>query len=145
MGAKIKDFKSALFERRKINPTTGCWEWILSVGNHGYAEVQWGTTSKVLVHRLSYSIFVGEIEVGMCVLHKCDNRKCFNPKHLFMGTKKDNHVDMVSKGRSHNHGLTHCKMGHEYTPENIKMTKKGRECGECRRKRNDNRKNKRTI
>ena len=41
----------------------------------------------------------GDIPKNMCVLHSCDNRKCVNPKHLFLGTRKDNAEDKVSKGR----------------------------------------------
>jgi hypothetical protein len=51
-------------------------------------------------HRLSWLVNVGEIPEGMHVLHKCDNRPCCNPKHLFLGTNLDNIKDRVSKNRS---------------------------------------------
>lgn len=43
--------------------------------------------------------FYGEIQEGLCVLHRCDNKKCVNPNHLYVGTKKQNTLDAVSRGR----------------------------------------------
>ena len=78
---------------------TGCWNWSGVLTKNGYGR----TTHKdrpISAHRLSYLIFNGEIPAGMCVLHRCDNRRCVNPDHLFLGTHRDNMVDMKSKGRS---------------------------------------------
>jgi hypothetical protein len=68
------------------------------------------------------------------VCHHCDNRKCFNPDHLFIGTQKDNQVDSVRKKRHYNVRKTHCKRGHAYSPENTYITKRGgRSCRTCHR------------
>jgi hypothetical protein len=64
----------------------------------GYGVVNIGNTYGG-AHRLSYTLNVGEIPQGLHVLHKCDNRKCVNPNHLFLGTQKDNNQDMGRKGR----------------------------------------------
>jgi len=52
-----------------------------------------------LVHRFIWKSLKGDIPEGLCVLHKCDNRKCVNPDHLFLGTNYDNIQDKMSKGR----------------------------------------------
>jgi len=54
------------------------------------------------VHRVAWELTSGPIPDGMQVLHACDNPPCFNPEHLFLGTRSDNMVDMVSKGRAVN-------------------------------------------
>jgi hypothetical protein len=51
-------------------------------------------------HRYAYTIFLGPIPDGKCVLHKCDNPSCVNPDHLFTGTAKDNTHDCYAKGRN---------------------------------------------
>lgn len=80
-----------------------CWEWVGAKKNtkSGYGSL-WDNEAKKsrLVHRVSYEIAHGEIPAGKVVMHKCDNPKCVNPKHLMVGTGKQNVEDRARKGRS---------------------------------------------
>lgn len=79
-----------------------CWEWTGKVSARGYGTFQEkinGKKKDCTAHRRSYEAFIGEIPKDLFVLHKCDNRKCCNPDHLFVGTHSDNMQDMLSKGR----------------------------------------------
>jgi hypothetical protein len=81
-----------------VNREEDCWEWTASLFKSGYGKFNLdGKTVKA--HRLSWELTNGEIPGDLFVLHKCDNRKCVRPSHLFLGTKKDNADDMWSKGR----------------------------------------------
>ena len=86
-------------EKYKINPVTECWEWTASINNWGYGHFRRNNkTDKA--HRVSYELFKGPIPKGLCVCHTCDNPKCVNPDHLWLGTFGDNNRDRSSKGRS---------------------------------------------
>lgn len=74
-----------------------CWVWTSGKFKSGYGQFQIGIP--VRVHRVAYAISVAPIPDGMSVLHKCDNKICVNPEHLFLGTQQDNMADKVSKGR----------------------------------------------
>jgi hypothetical protein len=78
---------------------TKCWVWMGGCSWIGYGLIQYNghTTSP---HRLAYIFTHGDLPAGIDVLHKCDNRKCCNPDHLFEGTQLDNIKDMFAKGRN---------------------------------------------
>lgn len=85
-------------------PNTGCWLWTAATfsgkyGSYGAIRVK-NKLSKA--HRVSYQTFVGPIPSGLSVCHRCDTPECINPDHLFVGTKKDNSLDMMKKGRHYN-------------------------------------------
>lgn len=76
-----------------------CWEWLAFCDKDGYGKCNFNRQSK-LVHRIVWELINGLIPNGLSVLHKCDNPRCCNPEHLFLGTHLDNNRDMVAKGRN---------------------------------------------
>ena len=88
---------------------TGRHEWLGALDSKGYAYINWHSRTR-LVSRIAWRLFVGDIPDGMGVLHRCDNRKCINIEHLFLGTPSDNMQDMWDKGRgrkTHMAGMKH--------------------------------------
>ena len=98
----------------KISSPRGCWIWTGCLGKgryDGYGRVNRRGISK-LAHRWSWELANGPIPNGKIICHRCDNPPCVNPEHLFIGTDKDNMLDMVAKGR---HSKTHSCFGEKHS------------------------------
>lgn len=94
---EIVSIKERLKKHVKIDPKTSCWNWCdSSTNDYGRLRIK---RRNYKTHRLSYELYVSSIPGNLLVCHKCDNRKCINPEHLFLGTHSDNAEDMFLKNR----------------------------------------------
>lgn len=77
-----------------------CWQWTGEINGNGYGVFSIHRGDRIPAHRMAYNLTYDEpIPNGLLGCHKCDNRWCCNPAHVFPGTIADNIHDMVSKGR----------------------------------------------
>jgi hypothetical protein len=113
----------------------GCWSWLGAMKPNGY-----GIFQKVRVHRIAYSLLRGSVPDDMSIDHLCRNRRCVNPAHLEVVTMREN--TLRGQGVTAREARqTHCKRGHEFTPENAIPVKNGRPhvvgraCRQCKRER----------
>ena len=83
-----------------IADAADCWEWQAHLNNRGYGQFNIGSNRLVLAHRFSYQLAHGDFPESLDVLHSCDNPKCVNHNHLFLGDAKMNVADMMAKGRA---------------------------------------------
>jgi HNH endonuclease len=130
----------------KVEKTESCWIWKAYKSKFGYGVVGLPGSKTASAHRAAWYLTHGEWP-KLFVLHRCDNRACVNPDHLWLGTQKSNMIDCAKKGRlwnQNNPGVpygpalenklkTHCSRGHELAGENLRKTgkKRQRSCRIC--------------
>lgn len=90
----------------------GCLIWTGHTTPGGYGKIR-ARGTRLFIHRLAYELMVGEIRDGLCVCHKCDNPRCVNIDHLFLGTRADNNADKVRKNRQ-SRGSAHSMPGERH-------------------------------
>lgn len=93
----------------KVNKTETCWLWTASTGSNGYGQIMIEKRPR-RTHRVSWELTYGPIDDNISVLHKCDDRLCVNPEHLFLGSQAQNIADMVQKRRHYTPKLDESKV-----------------------------------
>jgi len=103
----------------EMDSANACWLWIGALRPNGYGVTKY-QGRRWAAHRLAWVLTNGSIPDGMLVCHRCDTPLCCNPKHLFLGTVRDNMQDMLKKGRD---ALTGNKSWARRHPELLKRGK----------------------
>lgn len=111
----------------KIDMRGSCWLWMGAKTVKGYGSFNDGGHTRQ-AHRVAYELSYGPVPDGLEIDHTCGNRSCVNPQHLEAVTHSEN----LRRGAARR---THCKYGHEFTPENTYVKRNGaRECRICKRR-----------
>lgn len=114
------------------DPNGGCWLWSGNTQPQGYGKF-WARNPLryLMAHRVIFAHFRGDPGSDLVLDHLCRVPSCVNPAHLEAVTQKVNTLRSPHKGRK-----THCKMGHEFSPENTKIVQRrgstARQCITCR-------------
>ena len=120
-----------LLDARHIT-VLGCWSWMKYTNKSGYGKLQYKRNS-YLVHRLSMFVFKDfDLTQDVMICHKCENKRCFNPEHLYIGDQSLNMKDAIIAGTHNNSRKIQCIKGHLFTGETTRINKQGhRECRIC--------------
>jgi hypothetical protein len=91
----------------KVDKSSGpdeCWPWLGWIDTDGYGRFDIPVRTTISASRMAYKLDKGSIPKGLIVCHKCGNRICVNPSHLYAGTYSDNNKDTYRQGRKYQLG-----------------------------------------
>lgn len=133
-------YVARFMQKVEVDATTGCWNWTAATVTAGYGKVTNGLgrpARSLYAHRVSYEIHREPIPMGLVIDHLCENKRCVNPDHLEAVPSSVNTLRGTSVAAI-NSLKTHCKHGHEFTPENTYVhysSRRGwrRGCRQCKR------------
>ena len=101
---KIMSLEDRFWEKVDKKSKDECWLWTASCVNSGYGQIADGFNGMITAHRLSWILHYGEIPKERFILHKCDNKICVNPNHLYLGTPSDNMYDRAKRNPNNQGG-----------------------------------------
>jgi hypothetical protein len=133
---KVKPTRLEELMRRVEKREDGCWQWLGQCSENGYG-ISKHEGHQIATHRLIYFLMIEPLPPEMVLHHTCENTGCVNPAHLEPLSVRE-HLRRGRTFQAANAAKTHCPRGHEYTPENTRLTAGkhgGRECLTCRRER----------
>jgi hypothetical protein len=130
-----------ILSRTIEDPTSSCWifQGSLTIGGYGRVGIAGGKSYRV-THRVTYEHFIATIPDGLELDHLCRVRACCNPWHLEPVTHAENcrRAEAYGERVAHRYAKTHCKRGHPYSGDNLKVTAQGtRKCRTCTRDRDN--------
>lgn len=128
-----KEIFKRFYEKISVSENN-CWNWNACKDKDGYGWFVLFKRKMWYAHRASYLIHNGFLPNDLLVRHNCDNPSCVNPNHLELGTDSQNKKDSVIRKRHKESKKTHCKNGHEFSMDNLRINSRGnRVCKICDR------------
>lgn len=124
--------RERFFAKVSPEPNSGCWLWDGAIHPKGYGQIRANGRTSRATHISLELAGRPRPQAGLYACHSCDVPSCVNPDHLYWGTAKQNQADRLARTGHHYTDRTHCKRGHELTPENWRQYgKHNRQCRQC--------------